>query len=445
MRSYDVTNVGFDPIAPRDICSARDAMPHVSLVHLSSLPWGGPITQATFPGTPGNDHVIGTDESDVFLLMDGGRDRAFGAGGDDYFDFGASFTNSDTIDGGDGIDVLNLEGDYGSTIHVHASTMVNVEQLVLEGPYNYSLVFADANLTPIGINDANFDDSFHVFAEGGDGAHAIHVDFGAETDTAITVWGTQGDDWIRTGAGRDLLHGDVGNNYFDGGSGVDRVSHIDLPVSIAVDLSISVAQQIMPGVFNTYRNIENVSGTSYGDDLRGNKYANWLWGEEGNDALSGGRGDDFIEGSQDADIMTGGAGHDHFLFGIDDNLAPVIDSTSINFDTITDFNYNQDVIELPDPVAAVDPVINGGWLSVATFDSDLETYVNAAVLGEKHAVLFKPDHGNYAGEVFLIVDYDGNPGYQASKDVVIHLEDAMHGNIHLSNFAVGTNLGTGPI
>jgi hypothetical protein len=48
--------------------------------------------------------------------------------------------------------------------------------------------------------------------------------------------------------------------------------------------------------------------------------------------------------------------------------------------------------------------------------SNLVNAVTAANLAANHAVLFKPNGGNLAGHIFLVVDANGTGGYQSSAD-----------------------------
>src|SRR6478752_2304015 len=68
----------------------------------------------SFSGTPGNDSLEGSADSDSFFLQQGGDDHAVGAGGSDGFYFGAALTGADFVDGAGGSDTLALQGDYAS-------------------------------------------------------------------------------------------------------------------------------------------------------------------------------------------------------------------------------------------------------------------------------------------------------------------------------------------
>lgn len=164
--------------------------------------------------------------------------------------------------------------------------------------------------------------------------------------------------------------------------------------------------------------IDSVVGGTAGDKLTGNHFQN---------AIDGGNGNDKLGGSGGADSLTGGSGHDTFIF----EKASV--STSAKFDTITDFKASDDRLGVPVAIAKVDHAVTGGLLSAANFDADLAKHVNAPALGADHAVLFAASKGDFKGETFLIVDMNGQAGYQAGADLVIHL-DGHIGHLTAANF-----------
>ncbi len=56
-------------------------------------------------------------------------------------------------------------------------------------------------------------------------------------------------------------------------------------------------------------------------------------------------------------------------------------------------------------------------------------------LAAGHAVLFTPTSGDDAGHTFLIVDVNGDAGYQGGEDFVIDLHAAKHiGDIAIGDF-----------
>jgi Ca2+-binding RTX toxin-like protein len=138
-------------------------------------------------------------------------------------------------------------------------------------------------------------------------------------------------------------------------------------------------------------------------------------GGAGADHFTGGGGDDLIYGLGGADTLTGGAGADRFAY------TSVSESTGAHYDTIADFHFGEDVIDLPVTVTALDSAVGHGSLSTASFDADLSAALDASALGAGHAVLFTADQGELSGQTFLVVDANGQAGYQAGEDYVIHL------------------------
>ncbi|HEX5181806.1 MAG TPA: M10 family metallopeptidase C-terminal domain-containing protein [Allosphingosinicella sp.] len=155
-----------------------------------------------------------------------------------------------------------------------------------------------------------------------------------------------------------------------------------------------------------------------------------LFGGAGDDHLIGGHGADMISGGAGADILTGGGGADTFFY-----LSPA-ESTGAHYDTITDFTFGEDVIDLPVTVTGLDAAVNTGTLSQDSFDTDLAAALGANVLEAGHALFFTPDSGSLAGQHFLIVDANGEAGYQAGQDYVIHINTLPPADFHGTGFLV---------
>ncbi|MEA3039853.1 MAG: large repetitive protein [Sphingomonadales bacterium] len=141
-------------------------------------------------------------------------------------------------------------------------------------------------------------------------------------------------------------------------------------------------------------------------------------GGAGADHFTGGGGDDVLYGLGGGDTLTGGGGADRFAY------TAVSESTGAHYDTIADFHFGEDVIDLPVTVTALDAAVSHGGLSTASFDADLSAALGASALGAGHAVFFTADKGELSGQTFLVVDANGQAGYQAGEDYVIHLASA---------------------
>jgi Ca2+-binding RTX toxin-like protein len=111
---------------------------------------------------------------------------------------------------------------------------------------------------------------------------------GSEDDDLIFGFG--GNDWITPGAGSDTV---------EGGDGVDMVSFVDAVQRVVVNLAAGTA--ISGDDTNILRDIENVTGSIYGD---------LITGDEGNNRLRGLGDYDWFVGSGGQDTIDGGTGRD---------------------------------------------------------------------------------------------------------------------------------------
>lgn len=165
-----------------------------------------------FTGTSGNDAFNGTSGVDTFDMFQGGRDTVFGDAGEDMFNFGAELKDNDAIDGGLGSnDLVTIAGDYSAGFVFKNSTMTNVENMGFGGGFSYNLTFRDGNMTGTMI----------VNGSGLFSTDSLTVDASADTDTAIAVFGGDGDDVVFTGGGNDSILAGLGNDTAFGGGGVD--------------------------------------------------------------------------------------------------------------------------------------------------------------------------------------------------------------------------------
>ena len=121
--------------------------------------------------------------------------------------------------------------------------------------------------------------------------------------------GTAGDNVLRGGAGADTLSG--GANTAAG----DTVSYEGSSLGISINLATNTAQagdaqgDIISG-------FENVTGSSFGDQLVGDGNANVLRGGSGNDLFVGGLGADTMIGGADLDVVD----YSSFITGVAVNL-----------------------------------------------------------------------------------------------------------------------------
>jgi Ca2+-binding RTX toxin-like protein len=153
-------------------------------------------------------------------------------------------------------------------------------------------------------------------------------------------------------------------------------------------------------------------------------------GGAGADSFIGGSGDDILYGLGGADRLTGGAGADRFAY------TSASESTGSSYDTLADFHFGEDRIDLPVTVAGLSAAVHAGTLSTASFDTDLAHALGGTALAAGNAVFFTADHGDLAGQVFLVVDANGEAGYQAGQDYVFHLETPPPADLSGTGFFV---------
>jgi Ca2+-binding RTX toxin-like protein/Tol biopolymer transport system component len=154
------------------------------------------------------------------------------------------------------------------------------------------------------------------------GAENDIVDGGAGNDT---VGGGLGDDILLGSGGDDLLNGGPGNDTLSGGLGTDTVSYENFATqAVIVSLALNGPQNTIGGGFDSLFDIENLTGTRFGDQLTGNDGNNVLSGGAGVDTLMGGLGDDTLIGGDNTDFIVdlsgivaidGGAGNEQITLG----------------------------------------------------------------------------------------------------------------------------------
>ncbi|WP_052954958.1 calcium-binding protein [Microvirga vignae] len=111
-----------------------------------------------------------------------------------------------------------------------------------------------------------------------------------------------GNDKAYGGSGSETFRGDAGDDYLDGGAGIDTALY-STSEAVTVDLR-NTGWQLTSAATGSDRliNIENVTSFgAAGDTLIGSNADNVLTSNGGNDILEGGLGDDILDGGNDED------------------------------------------------------------------------------------------------------------------------------------------------
>lgn len=122
--------------------------------------------------------------------------------------------------------------------------------------------------------------------------------------------GQGGNDTLSGGDGYDDLSGGSGDDVLDGGNGFDTAWYNDATSAVTVDLRITTAQNTGGAGSDTLTNIEYVTGSRYGDTLKGTDFFNYIHGGAGNDTIYGYGGPDSLYGEDGNDTIYGGDGDD---------------------------------------------------------------------------------------------------------------------------------------
>jgi Ca2+-binding RTX toxin-like protein len=176
-------------------------------------------------GGAGNDVITGGKWGDFIDLSFGGNDTVTLGRGLNSVYFGAALTAADQVNGSAGhFDQVILEGDYtgANAVVFNATTMVNIDDLVVLPGFSYDLTTNDGNL---GANQGMEVDGFFLGA--GD---SLKFDGSAETNGFFI---------LNDGAGNDVLKGGARGDFLSSLAGAVTIS--SMPAGISTLPTISTA------------------------------------------------------------------------------------------------------------------------------------------------------------------------------------------------------------
>lgn len=204
------------------------------------------IMQSHATGTAGDDVLTGTVDGD-YIAGQQGNDTIMGLGGDDYLTGGNGaenfFSGVDTIDGGDGNDILTAAGLYSGVTLLGG----NGDDILIQGSGNQYLAGGDGNDTYVMTNgggslvenpdegtDTVYIGTATAFSEG-NGLENLMLTGSGNIDGS----GNSADNIIIGNVGANIISGLGGNDTLDGGAGSDAVLGGSGDDLVTVDLSHS--------------------------------------------------------------------------------------------------------------------------------------------------------------------------------------------------------------
>lgn len=258
-------------------------------------------------GGAGSDQLVGGLGNDILRGGDGDDTLVGGIANGTSAGLTTVYTNDggqDTFDGGEGSDTAYAY--YTDQTGGIAFDLANVA--------------GNSAITMGGVAAGAFISIERVIFRGGSGADIVRG-----TGALDTLVGNAGNDVLDGWLGNDTLSGGLGDDTLIGGEGLDTATYVNATAGVNVDLRITGAQNTGGEGIDTLVDIEYLTGSNFGDTLRGDDGFNLLidnavsgaagqtdslFGYGGNDSilvtraaaavatninLDGGDGDDFLE------------------------------------------------------------------------------------------------------------------------------------------------------
>jgi hypothetical protein len=340
----------------------------VSLLDLEFTNWQDGLDQVWIYGGINSNSLIGSIKADTIIggiYFDGqnyidiadnidggpGADSLEGGTGGDLFRYygdplNLSYSGSianETINGGDGYDVIMVSGgvtdfsqsqiiDVESLTFVAASGSVtaifNGNQLggavgfpiydiigtSLTAALTLRVTGTFADLGNLAFTNWDTNDQINITGTG-----AIDYLIGSSKADIIGELSNGGDDHLEGLGGDDTLLGGRGADYVDGGADYDFASYLSAANGVVARLDFA-SLNLGEAADDTYSAIEGLIGSAFNDFLVGDDaLGNYLTAQGGDDYVAGRSGDDTIRGDdgndqfwggEGADSLDGGAGYD---------------------------------------------------------------------------------------------------------------------------------------
>lgn len=331
----------------------------------------------------GDDTLIGNSAANELMGMRG-DDTLEGRGGADVLDGGAGVDTATYASSPGAVDVdlkraAQIGGDaQGDVLKSIENVTGTVFADVLRGDEGANVLKGGAGndvLEGRGGGDVLDGGAGHDIASWTSWGKAIDIKIGravnpgTDGDVLISIEGIEGtafndrlegDDFANTllgGKGDDVLVGGMGADTLDGGEGIDTVEYLLSKTGVQVNLKTGINRG-SHAEGDVIRNVENVTGSLFGDTITGDEKSNVIRGEAGSDTLYGMGGDDVLVGDAGNDLMYGGAGRDVFVY----------DKRGYGTDIIGDFTQGEDKISFAGMGITFADLVFGKSSSITTID-----------------------------------------------------------------------------
>jgi Ca2+-binding RTX toxin-like protein len=343
----------------------------------------------TLTSGAGNDRInsgIGADT----IVAGAGSDQVTVHGGADTVDSGAGSDRLVVDYSALGTDVIggvtsgNLLSGYSG--HIADNTVHSVDFVATEA-FTVTTGAGNDKITTGGASDRLTGGAGNDSLDAGDGNDIL-----SGGDDQDTLRGAGGTDQLNGGDGNDKLLGGAGSDALDGGAGVDRAQYTYATAGLLADLQVS-SVNTGEASGDTYVSVEDLIGSSFADNLRGDAGNNSIWGGNGDDSLFGRLGNDELIGGSGNDRLAGGGGNDTFVF------ASAFSATT-NLDTVADFSVSDDTMQLGSNVFTTLPL---GSLAADAF------FIGTAAQDAEDRIIYNSASGA------LMYDKDGTGSSAATE------------------------------
>jgi Ca2+-binding RTX toxin-like protein len=140
-----------------------------------------------------------------------------------------------------------------------------------------------------------------------------------KADAQLIFNGNVGKDTLHGSFWNDVLHGGPGGDTMYGNDGIDTLSYSFSSAAVNVNLATSVAAG-GDATGDHFFSMENIEGSSFADVLTGDAGNNFIDGGLGRDTIRGGAGNDSIFGRDGGGTLYGEAGNDRIDGGVDSDV-----------------------------------------------------------------------------------------------------------------------------